>query len=104
MSYYGITRDDVRGALSRYENKPADGHAYGVVKALNADGSYDIVLDGSTEATRCAACCTASVGDRVLVLVKANGKCDAIGRLGGVVSAAELDELEALLGISGGGE
>lgn len=103
MSYYGFTRDDVRGAMSRWENRPTDGNDYGIVEAVNADGSYEIVIDGATEATRCAPCCTAGVGDRVLVVIKADGRCAAVGRVGGVVSQAELDELEALLGISPGG-
>lgn len=84
------------------EKEGRDAHVYGSVKSVNADGSYEVRLNASSVTTRCVACCTASVGDRVLVLVKANGRCDAVGRVGGIVSPAELDELEALLGISGG--
>lgn len=103
MSYYGFTRDDVRGAMSRWENKPTEGFVDGTVKAVNADGSYDVVFDGSAEATRCTPRCTAGVGDRMLAVIRTDGRCEAVGRLGGIVSPAELDELEALLGISGGG-
>lgn len=83
--YYGgnVSRDRVRKALSRYENAPADRHAYGIVRAVNADGSYQVALDGSVEPTRCAAFCSAAAGDRVAVIVRSDGKCDAIGRLGG---------------------
>lgn len=56
---------------------------YGSVRAINDDGSYEVQLNASSVTTRCAPCCTAMVGDRVLVLIKPNGKCDAIGRLGG---------------------
>ena len=56
---------------------------YGNVRSVNDDGSYMVQLNASGTLTRCAPCCTAMVGDRVLVLIKPNGKCDAIGRLGG---------------------
>lgn len=85
--YYGgnVSRDRVRKALSRYENAPADRHAYGIVRAVNADGSYQVALDGSVEQTRCAAFCSAAAGDRVAVIVRSDGRCDAIGRLGGEI-------------------
>lgn len=75
---------------------------YGSVRAINDDGSYEVQLNASSVTTRCAPCCTAMVGDRVLVLIKPNGKCDAIGRLGGVETIAptiaeRFAELEARL-------
>lgn len=60
-----------------------DSHVYGSVESVNADGSYEVRLNASGVTARCAACCTASAGDRVLVVVKADGKCAAIGRVGG---------------------
>lgn len=60
-----------------------DSHVYGSVESVNPDGSYEVRLNASGVTARCAACCTASAGDRVLVVVKADGKCAAIGRVGG---------------------
>lgn len=94
--------DDVAAALLP-EDRPRDSHAYGRVESVNADGSYEVHLNASSATVRCAACCTASAGDRVLVVIKADGKCAAVGRVGGLISPSELDELEALLGISSGG-
>lgn len=67
------------------EQRGADAHAYGRVVSINADGSYEVQLNRSAVTTKCAPCCSALVGDRVLVVIKANGKCDAIGRLGGEI-------------------
>lgn len=67
------------------EREGKDAHVYGSVKAINEDGSYEVQLNASSVTTRCAPCCTALVGDRVLVIIKLNGKCDAIGRLGGEI-------------------
>ena len=78
-----LTKDRVDKAMSNYKNQKAAEPAYGIVKAIKADGSYMVQMNASSTLTRCAPCCTAMVGDRVLVLIKPNGKCDAIGRLGG---------------------
>lgn len=78
-----VGRDRVRKALARYENQPTDKHEYGLVRSVNADSSYEVLLPGNVNTTRCSAFCTALVGDVVEVVIKANGKCDAIGRLGG---------------------
>lgn len=78
------------------EQEGGDAHVYGSVKAVNADGSYEVQLNASSVTTRCAPCCTALVGDRVLVLIKANGKCDAIGRLGGDLGGGGSGEYEAI--------
>lgn len=43
-------------------------HIWRTVKAVNSDGSLDVLLNQSV-ATRCASICSANVGDRVLVLV-----------------------------------
>lgn len=63
-----------------------DHHTYGTVESANADGSYQIRIDGAATATRCASACAAASGDRVLVLVKSDGKCAAVGRVGGLRS------------------
>lgn len=57
--------------------------AYGSVESVNADGSYQVKLNASSTTTRAARLCDASAGDRVLVLIQANGHCAAIGRVGG---------------------
>lgn len=74
--------DDVAAALLPQE-RPRDAHAYGMVESVNADGSYEVRLNASGVTTRCACCCTAQAGDRVLVLIQANGRCAAVGRVGG---------------------
>lgn len=78
-----IGRDRVRKALKRYENRPSDRHTSGLVREVNADGSFEVLLPNAVQTTRCSCFCSASVGDVVEVVMKADGKCDAIGRLGG---------------------
>jgi hypothetical protein len=63
--------------------EPKNSTAYGTVESVNADGSYQVKLNASATTTRCAKLCDAEVGDRVLVLIQANGHCAAIGRVGG---------------------
>lgn len=70
--------------------EPKNGTAYGTVETINADGSYQVKLNASATTTRCAKLCDASVGDRVLVLIQANGHCAAIGRVGGSPSVRVL--------------
>ena len=65
------------------KGKPTDEHVWGTVASINGDGSYQVRISASGGSARCAACCTANVGDRVLVTIMADGKCAAIGRLGG---------------------
>jgi microcystin-dependent protein len=64
----------------------SDYHTYGSIESVNEDGSYQVRLDGASNATRCANTCTAYAGDRALVLVKSDGKCAVVGRVGGTVS------------------
>ena len=75
--------------------EPKNSTAYGTVEAVNADGSYQVKLNASATTTRCAKLCDAEVGDRVFVIIQANGHCAAIGRVGGsvdfVVSEGETD-------------
>lgn len=78
-----ITRDRIRAALGRYENKPSDSFENGTVRTVNADGSYEVLLDGDVQPRTCSAYATAGVGDRVLVCIMANGRCVAVSRLEG---------------------
>lgn len=78
-----LTKERVVKAFSGYENQRADEHTWGSVKSINSDGSYQVQLNTSSVTTRCAAGCTAGVGDRVLVCIMANGRCVAVSRLGG---------------------
>lgn len=75
--------------------EPKNGTAYGTVESVNADGSYQVKLNASATTTRCAKLCDAEVGDRVFVIIQANGHCAALGRVGGsvdfVVSEGEAD-------------
>ena len=80
-----IGRDRIRKALKRYENRPADEHRYGIVRSVNEDGSYEVLLDGDVQTSRCAKYGTALVGDRVLAVTKKDGRNDLIGRLGGEI-------------------
>lgn len=53
---------------------------FGEVDSVNADGSYQVTL--STQGTtRAVACCTASAGDRVFVVIQENGHCVAVGKV-----------------------
>ena len=79
-----VNLDNAAAALG-LGRKPADWHTWGQVERIEADGAYSVRLNGAVETTRCAAGCTAEVGDRVLVCCMANGRCAAIARLGGEV-------------------
>lgn len=87
-----IGRDRIRKALKRYENRPADEHRYGIVRSVNEDGSYEVLLDGDVQTSRCAQYGTALVGDRVLAVTKKDGRNDLLGRLGGETIAPNIAE------------
>lgn len=72
------------------KQEPRNATAYGRVDSINADNSYQVQLNASGTTTRCARLCDADVGDRVLVLIQANGHCAAIGRVGGIGSPTVL--------------
>ena len=78
-----IGRDRVRKALGRYENKLSDKHVSGLVRRVNRDGSYEVLLPGDVQTVKCAAYCNAKAGDVVLVVVRTDRSCAAVGRLGG---------------------
>ena len=75
------------------KEQPRNSTAYGSVDSINADGSYQVKLNASATTTRCAKLCDADVGDRVLVLIQANGHCSAIGRVGGSIPTQPTFEL-----------
>lgn len=97
-----IGRDRIRKALKRYENRPADEHRYGIVRSVNDDGSYEVMLDGDVQTSRCAQYGTALVGDRVLAVTKKDGRNDLIGRLGGEPEGVTLyhDEVGTVGGLT----
>ena len=78
-----IGRDRIRKAFKRYENNPADEHDRGIVRAVNSDGSYEVLLDGDVQTARCAPYAKAMVGDRVIVVTTKDGENVLLGRLGG---------------------
>ena len=92
-----IGRDRIRNALKRYENNPADEHDRGIVRAVNSDGSYEVLLDGDVQTARCAPYAKAMVGDRVIVVTTKDGENVLLGRLGGETIAPTIEErFEAL--------
>lgn len=80
-----IGRDRIRKAFKRYENNPADEHDRGIVRAVNPDGSYEVLLDGDVQTARCAPYAKAMVGDRVIVVTTKDGENVLLGRLGGEI-------------------
>lgn len=74
-----MNKDDVANLLFP-KSKGIDTHCWGSVKAVNEDGSYQVSMNSSEITTRCAAGCTARVGDRVLVCRMANGRCVVIAK------------------------
>lgn len=75
----GVTVDDV-AAMMLPRGHTREFHCWGVVDSINTDGSYQVRLNDSSVTTRCAACASAAVGSRVLVLVMANGQCVALAK------------------------
>lgn len=65
------------------ETRKHDEHAFGIVRAVNADGSYQVQLNSSGVTCRTTACCDAAAGDRVLVLIMKNGRCAATAKVRG---------------------
>ena len=74
-----LTKDWLSGVLKKYENRPDDEHRWGVVRAVNIDGSLSVQL-GEGEPASCSAICEAEVGDVVFVVVTKNGSCIALGK------------------------
>lgn len=74
------TLDTVAKAFGLADKPKQDTHVIGTVRSVNTDGSYQVALNTSSITTKCMPFCDASVGNRVLVLVMANGSCAAIAR------------------------
>lgn len=53
---------------------------FGEVDSINGDGSYQVTIS-SRGTTRAVACCTASVGDRVFIIIQENGHAVAVGKV-----------------------
>lgn len=85
-----ISLDRIATALGMTESRQTDSHEFASVVRINEDGSYGVRFNGATEVTRAVKLCDAEVGDRVLVLIQANGHCAAIGRVGGSPSVRVL--------------
>ena len=87
-----VTLDDMANALGFKTPQDVKGFAaYGEVKGINADETYQVSLNGSTTTVKCARLAGAHVGDVVLVTVLNNGYAVVTGCVGG-----DKDALEAL--------
>lgn len=76
-----VSLDRIAQAFGMNESKPQDFHQYATVDSINADGSYQVQLNGSLTTTRAAKICNAEIGDRVLCVVQ-DGDVAAIGKVG----------------------
>lgn len=81
--------DSMARALGFDEDRSKDVYRYGTVASVNTDGSCTVSL-GNTESPRCASLYSASVGDRVQVVIKANGSCVVLGKVGSAPSTVKL--------------
>ena len=85
-----VTLDDMANALNLKPQQIVKGFAaYGEVKGINSDGTYQVSLNGSTTTVKCARLTGAHVGDVVLVTVLNNGYAVATGCVGGDTDALE---------------
>lgn len=78
-----ISLDRIAQAFGMDAPKTSDSHQYATVKSSNADGSFQVQMNGALETVRAAKLCNAETGDRVLCVVH-NGQVAAIARVGGV--------------------
>ena len=74
---------DIVASLLFPEGRKQDEHVFGIVREVNADGSYQVQLNASSVTARATACCEAQVGSRVLVLIMRNGRCVATAKVVG---------------------
>lgn len=77
-------------ALGYDDDRSGDSYRYGTVRSVNADGSANVLLGTDGTLTRCTALYTPVVGDRAQVVVKSDGSCVAIGRVGGTVRDVDM--------------
>lgn len=84
------TLEDIIKALALDAGKTkSDSHAYGEVKSINQDGSYNVALNGANITTRCARLAGAKVGDTVFVTILKNGFAVVTNTVGGDGDAAD---------------
>lgn len=87
-----VTLQDMADALDLKPKKDRKGFAaYGEIKSINPDNTYQVSLNGSDTTVKCARLTGAHVGDVVLVNVLDNGYAVVTGCVGG-----DTDALEAL--------
>ena len=77
-----VSLDRIAQAFGMDAPKESDSHQYATVDSINADGSYQVQMNGATNTVRAAKLCNAEIGDRVMCVVH-GGQCAAIGRVGG---------------------
>lgn len=74
---------DIVANLLFPEGRRQDEYVFGIVREINADGSYQVQFNTSNVTARATACCEAKVGSRVLVLIMRNGRCVATAKVVG---------------------
>ena len=88
-----VTLNDLAKAMNLGKDKTvSDEHVYGEVKAINADRTYQVALNGSDTTTRCARLAGAKVGDTVLVTILKNGYAVVTSTVGGDTDAEDAQE------------
>ncbi len=77
-----VSAERVAAALGR-EPKRAAEHTYATVTEVLDSWTLKARLDGAAGPVTVAAFCSASVGDRIAVTIRPDGRCVALGRRGG---------------------
>ena len=88
------TLEDIIKALgmsNANKKESSDCHAYGEVKSINEDGSYNVSFDGTTT-LKCARLVGAKVGDTVFVTIMKNGYAVVTNTVGGDTDASDAQE------------
>lgn len=80
-----VSLDRIAAAFGMNAPKETDSHQYATVDSINADGSYQVIMNGATSTVRAAKLCDAELGDRVFCVIH-NGQVAAIGRVGGEIA------------------
>lgn len=89
-----VTLQDMADALDLKPKKDHKGFAaYGEIKSINPDNTYQVSLNGSDTTVKCARLTGAHVGDVVLVNVLDNGYAVVTGCVGGDTDAGDALDL-----------
>ena len=89
-----VTLQDMADALDLKPKKDRKGFAaYGEIKSINPDNTYQVSLNGSDTTVKCARLTGAHVGDVVLVNVLDNGYAVVTGCVGGDTDAGDALDL-----------